>query len=64
MEASIRTKVKLKGKRFTVEQTADGKPLKVTYISAFSGEREVKLSSRTVAELVAIVASRSARPTP
>lgn len=63
MEASVRIKVKLKGKRYTVEQAADGKPLKVTYVSVFSGEREVDLSSRTVAELVALVACRAASPT-
>ena len=61
MDTPRRTKVKLKGKSFTVIQAADGSPLKVTYISNFSGEREVKLSSRTAADLIELVKTRAGR---
>ena len=61
METPRRTKVKLKGKSFTVLQAPDGSPLKVTYISSFSGERDVKLTSRTAAELLELVRSRAER---
>ncbi|CAN5886170.1 hypothetical protein BH11PSE13_BH11PSE13_42520 [soil metagenome] len=63
METPRRTKVKLKGKSFTVVQAADGSPLKVTYVSGFSGEREVELSSRTAAELLELVRRRAERRT-
>ena len=61
MQTPRRIKVKLKGKSFTVVQAADGSPLKVTYISSFSGEREIKLSSRTAAKLLELVKSRAER---